>query len=246
MNHDETIAEAARVLAHSNNVVVFTGAGISSESGIPTFRGKDGLWENYRAEELATPYAFAQNPKKVWEWYDWRRQLIHKSEPNPAHKVIVEMESYFSKFCVITQNVDGLHKKAGNQNVIELHGNIWRAKCPKEERKFEFTEVPLKVIPPRCQCGSIIRPDVVWFGEAMPEEEVGKAFSLAEDCDVMLVVGTSALVQPAASLPFAAKASRAQIIEINLAPTSVSAIADVLPFGKAGEIMPEIWHKLRG
>ncbi len=246
MNHDEKIAEAAKVLAHSKNVVVFTGAGVSSESGIPTFRGEDGLWENYRAEELATPYAFAQNPEKVWEWYDWRRQLIHKCKPNPAHKVIAEMESYFPKFYVITQNVDGLHKRAGNQNVIELHGNIWRAECPKEKRKFEFSEVPLKEIPPKCRCGSIIRPDVVWFGEAMPEEEVRKAFSLAEDCDVMLVVGTSVLVQPAANLPFTAKASGAQIIEINLAPTSVSAIADVLPFGKAGEIMPEIWHKLRG
>lgn len=245
MGQNEKIEKACRLLCNAKTVIVFTGAGISAESGIPTFRGKDGMWEKYRAEELATPSAFERVPKKVWEWYDWRRKLINRGGPNPAHQVIAEMEDYFPKLSVITQNVDGLHRKAGNRNMIELHGNIWRAKCLGGCGAFDFFVVPLKEIPPKCRCGSLIRPDVVWFGEAMPMHEVIKAFSLAEECEVMLVVGTSALVQPAANLPFAAKANHASIIEVNLEPTPVSAIADVSLFGKAGEILPEIWHKVK-
>lgn len=241
MAQDEKIAEAINLLSKAENVIVFTGAGISAESGIPTFRGKDGLWQKYRAEELATPFAFESDPKKVWEWYDWRRQLIKKANPNSAHIVMAEMEKYYTNFNIITQNVDGLHRRAGNANVIELHGNIWRAKCIKEDRTFDFYDVPLREIPPRCKCGSLIRPDVVWFGEAMPIKEVKRAFSLVEECEVMLVVGTSALVQPAANLPFIAKTNNALIIEINIDPTPVSNIADVSLFGKAGKIVPEIW-----
>ncbi len=245
MPRDEKLVQACSLLTRAQNVVVFTGAGISQESGIPTFRGKDGLWEKYRAEELATPEAFARDPKIVWEWYDMRRQLINDSRPNPAHSVIAEMEEHFPKLAVITQNIDGLHRKAKSQNIIELHGNIWRAKCLEEERIFDFTEVPLKHIPPRCQCGSLIRPDVVWFGEAMPEDEVKRAFLLAENCDTMLVVGTSALVQPAASLPFTARENHASIIEINVAPTPVSSIADISLHGKAGDILPELWREMK-
>lgn len=154
---------------------------------------------------------------------------------------MAEMEKCYTNFNIITQNVDGLHKRAGNANVIELHGNIWRAKCIKEERIFDFYEVPLREIPPKCKCGSLIRPDVVWFGEAMPIKEVKRAFSLVEECEVMLVVGTSALVQPAANLPFIAITNNVMIIEINIEPTPVSNIADVSLFGKAGKIVPEIW-----
>ena len=245
MAQDEEIVEACRLLSRAKNVVVFTGAGISAESGIPTFRGKDGMWEKYRAEELATWSAFEQDPKKVWEWYDWRRQLISKADPNPAHSVIAEMEDYYPNLSVITQNVDGIHKRAGNRNIIELHGNVWRANCLEEGRTFDFYEVPLRQLPPRCECGSLIRPDVVWFGEAMPMKEVTKAFSFAKDCEAMLAVGTSALVQPAANQPFAAKESAASIIEINIEPTPVSRIADVSLFGKAGEILPELWNEIK-
>ncbi|UCE39427.1 MAG: NAD-dependent deacylase [Thermoplasmata archaeon] len=244
MAEDEKITEACRLLEEAKNVVVFTGAGISAESGIPTFRGKDGMWEKYRAEDLATPYAFENDPKKVWEWYDWRRQKIQEGGPNPAHLTIAKMEKNFPNFSVITQNVDGLHRKAGSKNIIELHGNIWRVRCLEEQKIFEFLEVPLSEIPPKCKCGSLIRPDVVWFGEAMPQKEISQAFLLSEECDSMLVVGTSVLVQPAASLPFSAKTNGASIIEINLAATPVSSIANVSIFGKAGEILPEIFQRL--
>ena len=244
MSTNDHLAAAASILASANKVVVFTGAGISAESGIPTFRGKDGLWRNHRAEELATPHAFHSDPKKVWEWYDWRRRLIHDSEPNPAHVVIAEMEAHFPTFNLVTQNVDGLHKRAGSHNITELHGNLWRVRCMEEGRIFDFEEVPLKDIPPRCPCGALIRPDVVWFGEAMPVNEVSKAFSLAETCDTMLVVGTSAVVYPAAQLPFTAKSSGASIIEVNLEPTPVSSVADASFFGRAGEVLPRLWQAI--
>jgi NAD-dependent deacetylase len=245
MEFEEKIIEAAKLLSQAKSVVVFTGAGISAESGIPTFRGKDGMWKKYRAEDLATPYAFERDPKKVWEWYDWRRGLIEKGGTNPAHKTIAEMEEYFPEFWVITQNVDGLHRKAGSKNVIEIHGNLWRVKCLKEGIIFDFIDVPIQQIPPRCKCGSLIRPDVVWFGEALPISEMKKAFLQAEHCDVMLVVGTSALVQPAANIPFAAKANSAEIIEVNLNQTPISDIADISIFGKAGDVLPRIWQKVR-
>ncbi|UCE73177.1 MAG: NAD-dependent deacylase [Methanomassiliicoccales archaeon] len=245
MTEEERIKEACRWLSQFKNIAILTGAGISKESGIPTFRGKDGMWKKYRVEEMATPYAFQQDPRKVWEWYDWRRQLIMKANPNPAHRTIAEMENIYPKFTVITQNVDGLHKRAGCKNLIELHGNIWRARCIDEERIFGFTEVPLRHIPPQCECGSLIRPDVVWFGEPMPKKEVAEAFTLAEECDVMMVVGTSALVAPAASLPYAAKKNHAYIIEVNLESTPITTIADVSLFGMAGEILPELWSNVK-
>jgi NAD-dependent deacetylase len=245
MENEEKIIEAAKLLSKTKKVVVFTGAGISAESGIPTFRGKDGMWEKYRVEDLATPYAFERDPKKVWEWYDWRRGLIEKGGPNPAHFMIAEMEKHFPEFWVITQNVDGLHRKAGSKNIIEIHGNLWRAKCQKEGIIFDFIDVPLKEVPPRCKCGSLIRPDVVWFGEALPISEMKNAFLRAERCDAMLVVGTSALVQPAANLPFAAKANSAKIIEVNLNQTPISDIADISIFGKAADVLPKICQRVR-
>ncbi|MHC1566805.1 MAG: SIR2 family NAD-dependent protein deacylase [Candidatus Syntropharchaeia archaeon] len=237
----EDIKKAAEILKKSKSVVVLTGAGISAESGVPTFRGKDGLWKKYRAEDLATPRAFSENPKLVWEWYNWRREIISRAEPNPAHLIVAKMEKYYEDFWVITQNVDGLHRKAGNKKIIELHGNIWRVRCTEEGKVFEMDDVPLPEIPPRCECGALLRPDVVWFGESLSPDDLSRSFECAEKCEVMLVVGTSAVVYPAASLPSIAKKKNAYLIEVNMEETPISSIADVSIFGKAGEIMPKIF-----
>jgi NAD-dependent deacetylase len=229
----------------TTRIVVLTGAGISAESGMPTFRGEDGWWRNYRAEELATPEAFAKNPKLVWEWYDMRRKIIHECCPNPAHETMADMERYFENFQLVTQNVDGLHKRAGNENVIELHGNLWRVRCVEEGKTYDFLEVPLTEIPPRCECGALIRPDVVWFGESLPRAQIESAFEAAQKCGLMLVVGTSGIVQPAASLPIIAKQNSAPIIEINLEPTPLTPFADYSIQGKAGEILPKLWKLIK-
>jgi len=223
----------------AQRVVVLTGAGVSSESGVPTFRGKDGLWRNFRAEELATPHAFQEDPRLVWEWYNWRRELIAPLKPNPAHRMIARFEEHFPQFTLITQNIDGLHQQAGSKNVIELHGNIWRVRCTREGIVTENQEVPLSEIPPKCHCGALLRPDVVWFGEALPEDALQGAISSASQCQIMLVVGTSAVVQPAASLPIIAKEHGASVIEVNLEPTPITPLADQSLLGPAGEILPQ-------
>ena len=205
---------------------------------MPTFRGADGLWGRYRAEDLATPEAFERDPALVWSWYDWRRRLIARCEPNPAHRAITALEAGVPEFLLITQNVDGLHRKAGSRNMVELHGSLWRVRCLSEDTITENAEVPLASNPPRCACGSLLRPDVVWFGEALSTEAIHRAYDAAESCDLMLVVGTSALVQPAASLPLIAKAHGAYVAEVNLEPTSFSALADESHHGRAGEILP--------
>jgi NAD-dependent deacetylase len=228
----------------STRVAVLTGAGISAESGMPTFRGEDGWWRNYRAEELATPHAFARDPKLVWEWYDMRRKIIHDCKPNPGHEIIAKMEKHFDDFQLITQNVDGLHRRAGNESVIELHGNLWRVRCTEEDKTFDFMEVPLSEVPPKCECGALIRPDVVWFGEMLPPNQLEGAFGAAESCQVMFVVGTSAIVQPAASIPVAAKQSGAHVVEVNLEPTPLTTLADYSFHGKAGEVLPKLWEFL--
>ncbi len=219
--------EAIKAIKEANKLVVLTGAGISAESGVPTFRGKNGLWKRFRPEELATPTAFKKDPKLVWEWYNWRRGLIAPIEPNEAHRLIAEMEKLYPEFIVITQNIDGLHKKAGSKKVIELHGNIWRVKCTKCKFKEENRQVPLKELPPKCpKCQSLLRPDVVWFGEPLDKEVLEEAIFHSETCDLMLVIGTSAVVQPAASLPLIAKNKGAKVIEVNPEITPISAIVD--------------------
>lgn len=234
------------ILRHTNRVAVSTGAGISAESGIPTFRGKDGLWKEFRPEELATPTAFNQNPKLVWEWYDWRRGIIAQKEPNPGHKVLARWEKTFSAFSLITQNIDGLHHKAGSRNILELHGNIWKLRCTGEETITENYETPIKEIPPLCtDCGAILRPHVVWFGEDLSPTILQKAFLLSSECEVMFVIGTSAVVQPAASLPLAAGEAGAKIVEINPDPTPLTSYADFSFRGKAGEILPIIDKDLK-
>jgi NAD-dependent deacetylase len=237
MDKQAEIKSASDVLAKANHVVALTGAGISAESGIPTFRGEDGLWKTYRAEQLATPTAFIQNPKLVWEWYDWRRGIIGAKDPNPGHKVLAEWEELFPNFVLITQNIDGLHQRAGSKNVIELHGNIWKQRCIEENSIIDNHDIPLNEIPPHCEtCGALLRPHVVWFGESLDGPILQKSFMLSASCDVMLVIGTSAYVQPAASLPLSAGEAGAKIIEIN--PTPLTAQANFSFRAKSGEFLP--------
>ncbi len=234
------------VLQEASRVAILTGSGISAESGIPTFRGEEGLWKKYRPEELATPTAFSQDPKLVWEWYDWRRGIIGQKEPNPGHKVIARWEETFPTVSLITQNIDGLHQKAGSKNIWELHGNIWKLRCTEEETITENYETPLKEIPPLCpNCGALLRPHVVWFGESLSPTILQKSIQLSSECDVMFVIGTSAVVQPAASLPFEASEAGAKIVEINLDPTPLSLYADFSIRGKSGEILPLIDEELK-
>jgi NAD-dependent deacetylase len=209
-------------------VIVLTGAGISAESGIPTFRGAGGLWEKYKPEELATPQAFNKNPELVWRWYDYRRQKIAQAEPNRGHEILAELEKRWEGFYLITQNVDGLHQRAGSRKVIELHGNIWKVRCTSCTYEGYNYEVPLRDIPPRCpNCGGILRPGVVWFGEPLPYDALNTAYSLSREADLFMVVGTSALVYPAAELPLVAKEMGAFLIEVNPEETPLSPYADI-------------------
>jgi NAD-dependent deacetylase len=210
-------------------VVAFTGAGVSADSGIPTFRGPDGLWRNFRAEDLATPEAFQRDPILVWEWYEWRRGLIRKAQPNAAHTAIAQLPDAV----VVTQNVDGLHARAGARDVVELHGNIFRVRCEREKKTF-VREEPLRRLPPRCECGAILRPDVVWFGEMLPEEAIARASAAIMGADLLLVVGTSGVVYPAAGL---VSLHRGLSIEINPQPGSSCAFAIA---ARAAEAVPQI------
>ncbi|MFZ5917271.1 MAG: SIR2 family NAD-dependent protein deacylase [Chloroflexota bacterium] len=223
------------------NVAVLTGAGVSAESGIPTFRGEAGLWRNFRPEELATPAAFFRDPALVWQWYEWRRGIIGNCQANAAHHTLARMERAMPHLTLITQNVDGLHQLAGSARVLELHGNIWRARCTREGTVTELLEHPLAEIPPRCACGAMLRPDVVWFGEGLPPDTLQAAFAAVQSCQVMLVVGTSGVVEPAASLPRLAKQRGAHVIEINLAATPISRYADEVRLGPAAVELPRLW-----
>lgn len=244
--NEHQVEEVVEFLAGAGRVAVLTGAGISAESGVPTFRGKDGLWKQYKAETLATPEAFERDPKLVWEWYDWRRSLIAPVEPNAGHRVIAGWDSLFGEMAVITQNVDGLHSKAGSRSVVELHGNIWKLRCTREGTVEEVRDNPLPHIPPICpNCGSFLRPHIVWFGESLDPVVLDRAYDLSESCQVMFVIGTSAVVHPAASLPYAAARAGAKIVEVNLEPTSLTPHANFFFPGKAGEILPVLDRQLR-
>ncbi len=246
MDNKNPYSQAARLLSKASQIIAFTGSGISAESGIPTFRGKDGLWKKFRAQDLATPSAFAENPKLVWEWYDWRRGIIAEKEPNPGHKTLAQWEGLFSSLHVITQNIDGLHQKAGSKKIIELHGDIWKLRCTKEGTVIEDHTTPLKELPPKCaECGALARPHVVWFGEALDRNLLEKAVQLSSEADLMFVIGTSALVYPAASIPFTAMDSGAKIIEINPESTPLTPHADISIRGKAGDILPKISQTLK-
>lgn len=233
------------VLTEAERIAILTGAGISAESGIPTFRGEEGLWRQYRAEQLATPGAFASNPQLVWEWYDWRRGIIGSKQPNQGHHVLAKWQEIFSDFHVITQNIDGFHRRAGSTDILELHGNIWRVRCTGEGTVTDNFEVPLKEIPPLCPaCGAMQRPHVVWFGESLDMGIINQAFRLSSECDIMFIIGTSAVVQPAASLPLTAREAGAKLVEINPDSTPLTSMADFSYRGRAGEILPAIDNEL--
>ena len=224
----------------SKKVAVLTGAGISAESGVPTFRGEEGLWKKYKPEELASLDAFMQNPELVWEWYAFRKKLIDEVQPNPGHVSLSRMEEIYPEFTLITQNVDGLHWKAGNRNILELHGNIMRSRCVVCGTGSNRVEMEGKRELPRCACGGLMRPDVVWFGELLPREILYKAFRAAENCELFFTIGTSAVVQPAASLPVTAKEYGAFVVEINIEPTVISHRVDETLIGPSGEILPKL------
>ena len=243
---DNDIDRSASILAGVERIAVLTGAGISAESGVPTFRGKDGLWKQYRAESLATPEAFERDPALVWQWYDWRRGLVAAVEPNAGHRVLAGWEALFADLTLVTQNVDGLHRKAGSRNVLELHGNIWRTRCTREGTVREAHASPLREIPPRCpDCGALLRPDIVWFGEALDPGTLGRAFEASAACQAMVVIGTSSVVQPAASLPLRAAAAGAKVIEINPERTPLTGEVDLFISGKAGQVLPVLDRALR-
>jgi NAD-dependent deacetylase len=231
----ETISDQ---LKKAKNIVFVTGAGISQESGIPTFRGKDGLWRKYDPMTLATVDAFYQNPKLVWEWYEERRQNILKANPNPGHIAIAEFEKY-KNVTVLTQNIDGLHQRAGSTNVYELHGSIITIKCTvcnfKDTTTFSFLSLP-----PLCKCGNMLRPDVVWFGEALPQNIWNTAMEKSSSCDAMIVVGTSLAVSPANLLPVYAKENGALMIEVNPDQTPMSTTMDLSLRSSAAKTLPEL------
>ena len=234
-----------KLIRQAQHIAVLTGAGISAESGIPTFReAQTGLWAQYNPEALATPQAFQANPKLVWEWYQWRASLVAQADPNPGHFALAELEALVPKLTVITQNVDGLHAEAGSQNIIELHGRINRYKCSVEHRII--TEWELTEVPPRCpHCNAYLRPDVVWFGEGLPRTAINKAFRAAENCDLFLSVGTSSLVQPAASLPLIALERNTAVLEINPNPTPLTPYVTHALHAPAGQILPQLIDHLK-
>ncbi|MBU1452034.1 MAG: NAD-dependent deacylase [Proteobacteria bacterium] len=231
---------AAQRLALAGKVAVLTGAGISAESGVPTFRGPGGLWENHRPEDLATPQAFARDPELVWRWYNWRRGLIAGCAPNPAHLALAALEQRVGDFTLLTQNVDGLHRLAGSRNLLEVHGNLWMVRCTVCGALYEERGLGLPARPACRQCGGLLRPHVVWFGESLDSAILDRAWRAAAGCQAMLVVGTSAVVQPAAGLASVAKQAGAFVIEVNLEPTPNSREVDVSLMGKAGEILPQL------
>ena len=228
-------------LRSAYSVAVLTGSGISAESGVPTFRdAQTGLWVRYDPMELATPEAFTRDPRLVWEWYAWRRKLVEGASPNPGHEALAELERRVPEFALMTQNVDGLHRRAGSQRVIELHGNIMLSKCSREGVVVASrTDGP--EVPPICsRCGALLRPDVVWFGEALPVAALTQAFEVSRDCDLFLSAGTSGIVQPAASLPFEALRGGVSVVEVNPDETPLTRHVEYGLRGRAGELLPAL------
>ncbi|HYW05406.1 MAG TPA: NAD-dependent deacylase [Longimicrobium sp.] len=246
----EGLARAAEILAGARRVVVSTGAGMSKESGIPTFRdAMEGLWAEFDPQALATEAGFRAAPRRVWSWYAWRRRKIGEALPNPGHFAVAELERLVPTVAVVTQNVDGLHAAAGSSDIVELHGNILRLRCLDRAHPFTGTlaeDDDEERDPPPCPvCGSPLRPDVVWFGEVLPEGAMERAWLLSNACDVLLLVGTSGTVWPAADYPRVAKAAGALVIEVNPTPSGLTAIADVFLAGPAGAILPDLVARVR-
>ncbi len=227
------------LLSGARHVAVLTGAGVSAESGIPTFRGADGMWRGELAEDLARPETFARNPELVWEFYNWRRSLVAQCQPNPAHHALAALEQRVPEMEIVTQNVDGLHQQAGSEHVIEMHGSLWRLQCTRCTH-FEETRAELPPLPECSRCGNLLRPGVVWFGEQLPRGVLSVALESIASADILLVVGTSSLVQPAASFVHVANRSGAVCVEINLEATPNTGFMDFALHGKAGEILPAL------
>ncbi len=227
-------------LAGPGPILALTGAGVSAESGLATFRGPGGMWEGRDPAELATPAAFAADPLTVWRFYAWRREQAAAAAPNPAHLALAALERGRSDFRLVTQNVDGLHERAGNERVLRLHGSLWRLRCTAEGREFNDRRADLVELPPRCDCGALLRPGVVWFGEALPLETLAEAERAAATAAVVLVAGTSSMVYPAAALPRVARAAGAYVVEINPEPTPLTAEVDEHLAGPAGEVLPRV------
>ena len=234
------IPEVRARLASARSVTVLTGAGVSADSGVPTFRGADGLWRNHRAEELATPEAFACNPRLVWEWYNWRRELLAAKIPNAAHHALVELEQRVERFWLITQNVDGLHPAAGSRNLSEIHGNIWKVRCTQCRQVQENRAVPIPMLPLCPACGGLLRPHIVWFGESLDPDDLDRSTAAVGSCEVLLIIGTSGVVYPAASFAALARQVGAFVAEINLDPAPNPQVVDITIQGRAAEVVPEL------
>jgi NAD-dependent deacetylase len=233
-------------LAIAKRPVAFTGAGISAESGVPTFRGTDGLWKNMRAEELASMEGFLKNPALVWEWYSHRRSILQTVRPNAGHRALVDLERLYPEMVVVTQNVDGLHRRAGSTRIHELHGNIERNYCTTCGQPHDGVTVRLKEGRPACErCGGLVRPDVVWFGEMLPAEAWEESVRAAGGSDLFLSIGTSGVVYPAASIPLVAREAGALIVEVNPEETPLTDLADVFLRGEAGEVLPALVEAAR-
>jgi NAD-dependent deacetylase len=228
------------LLRNSQSICVLTGAGISAESGVPTFRGTDGLWTKLSPDELASFDGFMREPKKVWSWFQQQKEIMHSARPNESHYALATMETLVKDFTLVTQNIDNLHRRAGSKHVLELHGNIERSYCMKCGKYVSEVKITEEHPVPYCQCGGIIRPDVVWFGETLPEEEYSKAVTAASRCELFISVGTSAVVYPAAALPLIAKQNGAYVVEVNIEYTELSSHADETLIGKASEVLPQL------
>jgi NAD-dependent deacetylase len=225
-------------LAAARSITVLTGAGISADSGVPTFRGVEGLWRNFRAEDLATPEAFDRDPRLVWEWYNWRRELIATKKPNPAHEAIAELERRCAQFWLITQNVDGLHRTAGSQRLSEIHGNIWMVRCTACGQVTENRNVPIHILPICRDCRNLLRPHIVWFGESLAEEDLQRSYTALQASELCLVIGTSGVVYPAAGFASIAKEAGAFVAEINLDQTPQTDLVNLSLQGRAKDIVP--------
>ncbi len=243
---ETSVVEAARALRTAKRVAVLTGAGVSAESGVPTFRGAGGLWEGRRVEDVASPDAFAADPLTVWRFYEQRRRNLAPVKPNPAHRVLAAWQDRFPAYTLVTQTVDELHQAAGSRGVLELHGSIWRVRCTACGRERSERTVPLPTLPPRCPtCRSAERPAVVWFGEVLPRSVVDVAVAAFERCEVLVVVGTSAVVYPAAGLVDVAANAGATVVEVNPEASAQAHLAGVSLRGPAGQVLPLVDARLR-
>ncbi|MDT7041449.1 NAD-dependent deacylase [Candidatus Nitronereus thalassa] len=240
MNIENTFAEIRARIAQAKSITVLTGAGISADSGVPTFRGAEGLWKNFRPEELASPEAFERDPMLVWQWYNWRRELLATKSPNPGHHALAELEQRAKNFWLITQNVDGLHAAAGIQKLSEIHGNIWKVRCTSCRIVTDNHDVPIEILPYCPSCQGLLRPHIVWFGESLNPEDLRNSYDALQSCEILIIIGTSGAVYPAASFGSVAKDHGAYVIELNLDPTPNSDLVDVAIQGRAKDLVPRL------